>query len=62
MEVMKTVHGGSYPMFQDRILSEMGREPDDEHVYYSSVVRGNMTVIVYKLPSGCRIWFKRARR
>ena len=57
MEVMKVVHGGSYPMFMERILLEMGHEPDEEHAYYSSVARGTMTVIVYKLPSGCRIWF-----
>ena len=57
MEVMKTVHGGGFPMFKDRILLQMCREPDEEHTYYSSVARGNMTSMVYRLPSGCRIWF-----
>lgn len=57
MEVLKIVHGGSFPMFRDRIVLQMCREPDKEHVYYSSVARGNMSVLVYQLPSGCRLWF-----
>ena len=62
MDVLKTVHGGGFPgggfpMFRDRIILEMCREPDEEHTYYSSVARGNMSVAVYRLPSGCRIWF-----
>ena len=57
MDVLTTAHGGGFPMFRDRIILQMCREPDEDHTYYSSVVRGNMSVIVYKLPSGCRIWF-----
>jgi len=57
MEALKIVHGGSFPMFRDRIVLQMGREHDEEHVYYSSVARGNMNVFVYQLPSGCRLWF-----
>ena len=57
MDVLKVVHGGGFPMFRDRIVVQMCREPDEEHVYFSSVVRGNMSVLVYELPSGCRLWF-----
>ena len=57
MDVLTTVHGGGFPMFRDRIILQMCREPDEEHTYYSSVARGNMSVVVYRLPSGCRMWF-----
>ena len=53
MDVLTTAHGGGFPMFRDRITLQMCREPDEDHTCYSSVVRGNMSVIVYKLPSGC---------
>ena len=57
MDVLKTVHGGGFPMFRDRITLQMCREPDEDHACYSSVARGNMNIMVYKLPSGCRMWF-----
>ena len=62
MSVLNTVHGagypgGGFPMFRSRIVSEMGREPDEEQPYYSSVSRGNMNVFIYRLPNGYRIWF-----
>ena len=57
MEVLKTVHGGGFPMFKDRIILQMCREPDEEHTYYSNTAHGNMSVMVYMLPSGCRLWF-----
>ena len=50
MDVLETVHGGGFPMFRDRIILEMCREPDEEHTYYSSVPRGNMSVVIYRLP------------
>ena len=44
-------------MYRDRIAEQMCREPDEELSYVSAVAPGNMSVIIYNLSSGCRLWF-----
>lgn len=56
LAILKQVHGKG-AMYRDRIAVQMCREPDEELSYYSTVAHGNMSVIVYNLPSGCRLWF-----
>ena len=62
LAILKGVHGGSRvlirgAMYRDRIADQMCREADEELSYYSDVSRGNMSVIIYNLSSGCRLWF-----
>ena len=57
LAILKGVHGGRGAMYRDRIADQMCREADEELSYYSDVSRGNMSVIIYNLSSGCRLWF-----
>ena len=62
MEVLKVVHVGDrdyspYPMFRERIVEQMGREPDEEFPYDGGSMIGKTRVMLYGLPSGCRLWF-----
>ena len=56
LAILKGVHGGRGAMYRDRIADQMCREADEELSYYSDVSRGNMSVIIYNLSSGCRLW------
>ena len=44
-------------MYRDRIADQMCRDPDEERSYYGTAARCNMSIIIYNLPSGCRLWF-----
>ena len=56
---MKHVHGGGKGggMYRDRIADQMCREADEELTYHSNVAPEPMSIIIYNLPSGCRLWF-----
>ena len=58
MEILHVVHGGrrlSMPMFKERIVEQMCREPDGEWSGYGDYRQ--MGVMVYNLPSGSWLWF-----
>lgn len=58
LAIMKHVHGGGKAgMYRDRIADQMCRDPDEELSYYGTAARCNMSIIIYNLPSGCRLWF-----
>ena len=60
MEILHAVHGGrglSAPMFKDRIVEQMCREPDEEWSYYSEAAYHQMGVMFYNLPGGSRLRF-----
>ena len=62
MEVLKIVHVGDrdyspYPMFREHIVEQMGREPDEEIPHDGGAMIGRTRVMLYSLPSGCRLWF-----
>ena len=44
-------------MYRDRIADQMCREADEELTYHSNVAPEPMSIIIYNLPSGCRLWF-----
>ena len=56
LAILKVVHGRG-AQYRERIAEQMGREPDEQLSYNSAVALGNMSVIIYNLPSGCRLWF-----
>ena len=56
LAIMKQVHGKG-AMYRDRIADQMCRDPDEERIYYGTAARCNMSIIIYNLPSGCRLWF-----
>ena len=59
LAIMKHVHGGGKGggMYRDRIADQMCREADEELTYHSNVAPEPMSIIIYNLPSGCRLWF-----
>ena len=58
LHMLNEVYGGTLLVTRDRVVEHMCREPDKELAYYAPIARGNMKVMIYRLPSsGSHVWF-----
>lgn len=57
LNMFQEVYGGVLLVTRERVVGHMCREPDEELEYYAPVACGNMKIVIYKLPTGSRIWF-----